>query len=92
MKKECINQEQCDTRYVLRVWFFRTIILSFITVVPGSYAIIWKISSFKYQLENNFTELKKDTDRRLIYMEGKIKEMEDLNKNIDTLKNWLRPR
>ena len=72
---------ECDYKYLARVWFFRTV--SVIVVSGAGYLIYgsWKTAAYTTATEYRIN----DIDSRLIKVEA-------MQSNVDTIKEWLRPK
>ena len=79
---------ECDYKYLARVWFFRTlaiVVVSGISVVAG---VVWNTGIWKTQQENEISNVKST----LQIFDNRITKVETMESNIDTLKEWLRPK
>jgi len=85
---KCKSENLCDARYILREWFFRTVILSLLTVGSGAGSIIYFVGKWTTKTDMDVSAISSRVDN----MQLQINELKHVQSNIDTLKVWLRPK
>jgi len=83
---------ECDYKYLARVWFFRTlavVIVSSVTVLGG---IIWNGGIWKTQQENEISNIKGTIELNSQLFDARLKKVEAMGSNIDSIKAWIRPK
>lgn len=82
------QQNECDYKYLARVWFFRTITIVVVSAVSVGGGLLWKTAEWKKQQEIT-TELLKSEN---VLLSNRMSKYEAIKYDIDTLKTWTRPR
>ena len=82
-------KNDCDYKYLARVWFFRTLVIVVVSGVGVAGSVIWKTGVWKTETENTINMLKAESD---LY-DLRIKNIEHTIKtDLDSLKEWNRPK
>lgn len=83
------QKNDCDYKYLARVWFFRTLVIVVVSGVGVAGSILWKTATWKKDTEYQITTLKSESesyDLRIKNIERTIKS------DLDSLKAWNRPK
>jgi hypothetical protein len=73
--KKCKEENECDTRYILREWLWRGITI----LVIGFIGVIYATGTFVAQTKMSIETIKAD-----------ITTLQKMNTNVDSIKEWTR--
>jgi hypothetical protein len=84
-RSDCEFQE-CDNRYVKKIWLYTRIIVILVTLVSAGGVTVFATGSWTTNIENEIQGLTSDVNK----INKDIIALRDIQKNIDTLKTEVR--
>jgi hypothetical protein len=82
------QKNDCDYKYLARVWFYRTVAIFIGTIFVTSCLGVWYTVEWKTVNDRDIVFLKKETENN----SKRISRMELVQSDVDTIKTWLRPK
>jgi Tfp pilus assembly protein PilN len=82
------QKNECDYKYLARVWFFRTVAIFVSTAFVSVAFAVWSTAEWKTINDKDIIFLKEENSKN----SARITKVESIKSDIDSVKAWIRPK